>query len=529
MQCWILPPDRFITLNGWEPTVDPISFEKGMMPSSGGLFSTDIFGMSTDDRKNKFSYIDLKRKYITPKAYIALKSVNRKFESVVYGSKKFKIENGELVEDESGGTGMNWLYANWSKLKFDKTDSAQKNERVDILTQTKKNLIFMDNFIVIPAFYRDVNMQQASSGSPRVPEINDIYNNILRNVNLIEAENNFDFMVNALIGKTQQLIVDVYNHLKGKVEKKNGYLRKFVMGKSVDYCSRVVITASDARYESWDKQPIDFEHTGCPLVFCLSMLTPFVLWWVKGYFKTELENAQNKYPIVLKNGKTVYVRLESPEVYFNNDYIEKVLQRFIDQPSSRFDKIEIPIKKEDKEKYGITYPVYMKFRGRNASVTTMSKQGNFMERPLTWTDVFFMAAMDVQEGKHVMITRFPLLDYLGMVFTKIFVMSTRNTIPMVINDHLYEYYPVVDLSTKNTDIESLFIDSLKIYPIYLKAIGGDHDGDQTTARILFTPEANGDAERIMKAKTNIISINGEPIRYIGNEGSQTLYTMTRFH
>ena len=303
MKVWLLDPERFTKLNGWDEVSDPISFNKGMTPYKNGLFSTDIFGLSVDDRRNRFAYIDLKGKFITPKAFIALKQLNRNFEALIYGTKKFKIVDGQLIEDENGSTGMDFLYKNWEKLSFEKNDSKKRSERIDVLTGNKKNVIFIDKFIVIPAFYRDVNIQQASSGSPRVPEINDLYNNILRNINLIQASNNFDFMTNALIGKTQQLMVDIYNLLKSKVEKKNGYLRRFVMGKSVDYCARVVITATDYRTETWKDQRIDFEHTGVPLSFCLSMSTPFILWWVNGYFKSLFENTKDSFPILLKNGK----------------------------------------------------------------------------------------------------------------------------------------------------------------------------------------------------------------------------------
>lgn len=531
MHCWLLPADRFVKLNGWDQVSDPISFDKGMVPSENGLFSTSIFGMSTDDRRNRYAYIDLKGvKLISPKAYIALKRLNRNFESLIYGTKKFRIEDGVLVEDAANGkTGMDFLYKNWDKIKFEKNDSQQRNERIDLLTNNKKNVIFLDKFIVMPAIYRDVNMQQASSGSPRIPEINDKYNNIIRNINLIAASNNFDIMTNALTGKTQQLAVDVYNLLKAKVEKKNGYLRRFVMGKSVDYCARVVITAASYKSERWDEQPIDFEHTGVPLGFCLSMLTPFVLWWVNGFFKTMFENSKTSFPILLKNGKKVYVRLDSPETVFNNEYIEKMLDRYIHYPSSRFDKIEVPISKEDKEKYGINYPVYARLSGYNTMTTTMATDKNMVERPLTWTDVFYMAAVDVSEDKFVQITRFPFLDYLGTFFSKMFILSTRDTIPMIINDHIYPHYPVVDLTLGKSNLDSYFIDSIKLCPLFLKTLCGDHDGDQITSKVTFSLEACLDAEKIMKAKTNIISPFGKGIRYLGNEAVQTMYTMTRFH
>lgn len=38
-----------------------------------------------------------------------------------------------------------------------------------------------------------------------------------------------------------------------------------------------------------------------------------------------------------------------------------------------------------------------------------------------------------------------------------------------------------------------------------------------------------EAEEIMYSKSNILTIDGESIRKIGNEGIQTLYTLTRFH
>lgn len=528
MKCLLLDPKRFIQLNGYEPVTDPISFDNGMIPSKGGLFSTDIFGMALDDRRNRYSYIDLNRKFITPKAYISLKRINRNFEALIYGTKKFKIEDGVLVADENGGTGMDFLYKNWEKIKFEKNDSRERSERIDLLTNNKKDVIFIDKFIVIPAFYRDVNLQQTSSGSPRIPEINDLYNNILRNVNLINASNNFDIMINALIGKTQQLMIDVYNLLKSKIEKKNGYLRRSVMGKSVDYCARVTITAATYDTESWEDQIVDFEHTGVPLSFCLSMLTPFVLWWVKGYFKSFFENTKDSFPVILKNGEKVYVKLDSPELIFNAEYLENRLSRYINNPSSRFDKIEIPIRKQDREKYNIDYPVYARMSGYSTSITTMQKEENLIERPLTWTDVFYMAAEDVSADKFVQVTRFPLLDYLGTLFTKISILSTRNTMPMIINNHLYKHYPVIDLNTKLQNLDALFIDSIKLFPPYLKAIGGDHDGDQITSKCTFTIEACDDAKKILYAKTNIISINGEGIRSIGNEGIQTMYTMTKF-
>lgn len=120
-----------------------------------------------------------------------------------------------------------------------------------------------------------------------------------------------------------------------------------------------------------------------------------------------------------------------------------------------------------------------------------------------------------------------MLDYLGTYFAKVHVLSTRKTMPMIIDDHLYEYYPVVDLHAKGM-LDGLFVDSLKQSAVYLKGLDGDHDGDQTTVKGTMSVEANSDAETLMYRKINLITIDGKIVRTIGNEAIQTLYSLTRF-
>lgn len=538
MKIWLLDEEKFVRVNSLKEVTNPVSFEKGMVPTSDGLFSNEIFGMNIYDRRHNWAYIDLKNHYLNPKAYITLKTLNRAFESVIYGTKTYSIKDGLLVEDENGGTGIEWLYKNWEKINFKKNDSNKRNSRIDMLGNHSKDEIFCTKWAVCPAFYRDVNLQNNTSGRPKVPEINDMYAAIIRNVNIVETGTNFDFMINSVIGKTQSLLVDIYNLMKEKINGKNGYLRRSILGKSIDYCARIVITATPYDNNSVEDQHINFYYTGVPLSHCCAQLTPFIIWWVNGYFRTRIINHKDQFPVLNDAGDRVYVHLDNPETVFNDDYIDRNLARWINNPSSRFDLIELPIRKEDREKFKIKGPRYLTLEGYSYTTTTMAKRavsvhnndtGTLINRPITWTDILYMAAFDVSEDKHVEITRYPMLDYLGTFFSRVYVISTRKTIPMIINDKLYETYPIVDLSTPKGRIEAAFIDSYKICPLYLPGLDGDHDGDQITSKILFSKEANEDAERIMVSKSNILTIDGGSIRSIGNEGIQTLYTLTKFH
>lgn len=530
MEARLLDYDKFIKINGIEEVSNPIMFDKGNIPTQDGLFSTEIFGVSTKERKNTFAYIDLKKKFLNPKTYITLKRLNRNFESLIYGTKRFNIVDGLLVEDENGGTGIDFLYKNWDKIKFAKNDSKSRNERVDVLTLNDKDIIFTSKFLIIPAFYRDINLQNISGGV-NVNEINDLYARILRNVKMMQSANNFDFMLYTLDGKIQDTMLEVYNLLKDKNDGKEGYLRKFLMGKSVDYSSRVVITGVVYDQPNPNDVLVDFFHTGIPLSHICSLFTPFMIWWVKRYMKTRFENNKNNFPVLDSKGNKTYVKLNDPEVYYNEEYIKKRLDKFIKTPSTRFDPIEIPIKEDELKRIGKT-KVYAMLRGFRQNLTTMDvvdDSGNYkVTRPLTWTDIFYMAGVDVTEDKHVMITRYPLLDYMGTYPTKISILSTQATQPMVINDRQYRHYPVIPQDLEKIDIEALFKDTINLHSLFLPAIGGDHDGDQVTCKGIFTQEANENADKIMRSKAYILNIYGQTVRNLGNEGIQTLYTLTRF-
>jgi hypothetical protein len=56
----------------------------------------------------------------------------------------------------------------------------------------------------------------------------------------------------------------------------------------------------------------------------------------------------------------------------------------------------------------------------------------------------------------------------------------------------------------------------------------DYDGDMVSIKGCFTQEANIEAEKVMRHKTNIINVYGENVRLTTNEGVHTLYMLTKF-
>lgn len=96
---------------------------------------------------------------------------------------------------------------------------------------------------------------------------------------------------------------------------------------------------------------------------------------------------------------------------------------------------------------------------------------------------------------------------------------------MKIGDKYLKNYPVVypDYPTE----ENFFVDSTLMNNSYLKALGGDYDGDTISLRAVFSVEANKEADRLIKSKTMFLDSQGKSTRTITNEAFQAIYSITK--
>jgi hypothetical protein len=66
--------------------------------------------------------------------------------------------------------------------------------------------------------------------------------------------------------------------------------------------------------------------------------------------------------------------------------------------------------------------------------------------------------------------------------------------------------------------------------IYLKAMGGDYDGDMLYMRGVFTKEANAEADKLIYSKSNMLTANGSSSRglvKIGKDAVMAAYELTK--
>lgn len=502
--------DEFVSINNIDEISSPVLFERGGIPNPKGLISNEIFGVSVKSRKETFGYIDLGGHFIHPHIYKIIRRVFRNIDKIVNGEQTYSIsETGELVKDPNGETGIGFLYDNWSKIKWNGTGGMSK-ERTDLISKSKKNEVWISKQIVIPAFYRDIKSSEKGQGGNTV-EINNMYTKLIRMSALIKDGDMFDFSFYSTEYSIQKTIVEIYDYFKDKLANKSGLLRKYLLGKNVDYCVRSVISCPVYSADDPRDNIVDFRHTAVPISQICVMAHPFIVHWLRNFFERELIENKTKY----LDDKLVDIK--NPESYFNDTYIKKHIDQFVYEPGSRYDTIDIPLTDNIITK--------LKFVGKYRDVK--AEESGIANRYMTWTDLLFLACNDVVKNKHIMVTRYPISHNFGIFVSRIRVLSTLKTVPMEINGTVYKWYPFIDLDMPKHMVANNFNDTLQFSNAYLTGLNGDYDGDQTTSKIIYTQEANEECEKLMASKQFYITPNGESIRHCDLEGVQTMYALTK--
>lgn len=469
--------DKIIMNSDLRPVTNPIAHSTGGIPTEGGLFSDIIFGRDADSRQKQFAYIDLYEKFFHPYIYEILKSLMpKRFDKCAHGGGSWKIsDTGELIELKKGdpeynedNSGIAWLIKNYKKMSFVESGSMVRSDRIKLLKSLTDDEVFITKWIVVPVVYRDIDK---NSSIHKLPELNTHYNKIIQYSNSLK-DSTFSFFNNQIRYNLQQELVTIRKYGQSLIEKKHGFFHKSILGKSIDRGSRDVISVAVMNnLQRPEDNPIDIFHTGIPLAKCLIIGYDFILRYCIQFFADNFKNV-SEYPIYkLENGQykiVASVKIKNQIERFSSDYIKKKMNRFKNSHGTRFEKIMIET--ED----GSEIPMHL--TGQFGSLSkTQGNPSTIISRPMTWTDLFYLAAENTIGDKYVYITRYPVTSHSSIFPSQCRVLSTIKTIPANIEGQYYPYYPLIDLTTPTDRISSVFNDTLTMSNMYLEALGGDLD------------------------------------------------------
>jgi hypothetical protein len=523
LQVSLLDVDDFVKKNNLVEITNPVIFDASSNPTSDGLLSNTIFGITKESRASTFAYISLKKKFLQPLVYRIWSKVDSKIKSVIHGIGTYSIDkSGNIVEDPKGDNGIDFLRKNLDKIKFRETDSIKRERYVKFLNDNRKNF-FTDKLIVIPPFFRDIKVDGSKIS---VGDINKLYINIMVSASAIGDSTEYGFSIGKSVeGRLQEGLNEIYkwfgtgtdSNPNGGLPGKFGVIRRANLSKTTDYATRLVMSAPKLDVENMEDIRADFDYSVLPMTSAAANFFPFVIFHMRRFFENEFIG-DTKYPILDKDGTIIYGEIEDYQIQFSDEVLKKELDRFIHGYSDRFRPVKVLCRVKGKQEY-----LDLKWKGfyKEPDVKALKN-----ERPLTWCDVIYMACEEAVKDRMILITRYPIDTFYNEFATKIRLASTIETEEAVFDDVVYTHYPKIRKEDIGKDTSSSFIDTMNICNGYLDSIGGDYDGDMVTIKGVYTDEANAELKKQLASNIHFINLGGNPVISTSKESIQALYAMT---
>lgn len=527
-------PDLYVKANDLPEVKSGTLFgSQSSAPDEEGLVSYEIFGNpGSKKRAKQFAYIDLGDIFLHPMAYDALIMLAKPIKGILEGDGYYYIDpSGNLVKVSSPsdapkgfdcGQGCHWLKRNFKKLNFSKDQmSVVRKDRINFLTSLSEDEMFISKWLVIPAYYRDVDINTNKKN-----DINMMYQNILSQANAIKSMRGmFDSEeVTDSHRKIQAKINEMYQYFFTFMGGSKAFIQKHVLGKAPDYSARMVISTAKTNSNNPDEMQTDYSHTAAPLSMVLECFAPFIEYGFKQFVRGQINGSDYIYTKTA-NGELKRIPLADHwEQCLTHDYIHNLIKTYTDSKEHRLDYFTVEA--ED----GSQIPLgYVTSKGTITSTDAAEfEHKEYITRPITLCEMFYMIAMDTVKDKQIMITRFPIEDYQNIYPSLMNIIPYEITKKVTVHGKEYPRYPDITMDDIKNKKESFicekFNDTLQLFPTYLKALGADFDGDTVTVQGIFTKQ---DTLKYIHSPMNIIGISGDTMRSVSDINSQTIFALTK--
>lgn len=562
MQVDMFNINDFIAANHCKEVTSPIFFQYDGTPTVDGLFSYEIFGVTAEERKNIFGYIDLHGKFIHPILYSMFVSRMSNISSILNGEKYAVIANKKITfvdKDVDGAeTGLDFLYDHFDEIEWmnemeeEEMTSIDKKSRMKLIKSLGKKEFFVDKWLVLPPYYRDQSSTNMSMGDT----INKLYKELISRTRALKTSFSFEIFGNETKRAVQDMLANIYfatiSPLSGKNvniipgtnntelvgTRKNSLVRKSLLGNTIDWsASSVITTPQNNMANTVNEKPVPWGYCSIPLASVVSMFNPFFVAYLEDFFEDIFNMIMTNDP----NISNINIR------QFGSEAISKMCKRFIESPGERFSPISYEYLDDDGNK--VTGTLKMAIRVTDEE---------FDYRNITMMDVMYMAASEIVKDKHAYVTRYPIDNFQSIFPARIKVLTTMKTlnadvilgIPFGFNEYTndrnafseklseiisslsishYSEYPTIP-DDYHSEGDSAMYDVTILGNQYISSMKADYDGDTIFMKPIFTKEANAEAERLIYAKTAVLDASGKLSRSIAGLSKEAVlgaYELTK--
>jgi DNA-directed RNA polymerase beta' subunit len=257
----IVDIDQFIENNNILPVTNISMYDNNGDYTEDGLFSEKIFGdLNTNSRKVKYGYIDLGLFILNPLILSMLMKTDQKIKEIIRMETSYTLdEEGILIKDkENGRTGISFLKEILENGTLNLRPYNDKREKVNEYVKENMEKMWIDKWLVIPPYYRE-NIE--SDDFRTIDDLNNYYTSLIK----LSGEKIKNDMT---AWSLQKIVLDIYDYIKSKLSKKEGYIRGNLMGKRVDFSGRAVII---------NNYNLKLHEAGIPYEMLVKLFEPFII------------------------------------------------------------------------------------------------------------------------------------------------------------------------------------------------------------------------------------------------------------
>lgn len=461
---------------------------------SDGLFSEEIFGqIASPTRMITYGYINLKTNILHPHYYKSLIEINRLYDGIMSGKEEaifdpdlkdfVKLSNVKsILPQHVVGTGYSFFLEHLDKIELRTNNSFKRNFSINLVEQYK-DIKIIDKWIVAPAGIRDYNVEDDKQ---QMEEMNNFYTSILISAFSLPSIKTEDKLWDSIRYNLQKKVYASYDYFFQILEGKGGFIQKKYTAKSIALGTRNVLTGTKICSSSTSGRRHNANETMVPLFQAAKMFLPLVTYYMNTIFFN---------PIFDPNSNSLFV-IDKKYDFIKIDIDEEDKKKFTSREGIK-DRVEafrnlelrnLPFHlKKDKDTYYLflvydngeeihllrnlkEFIIYYKqLKNKEPDISKI--------RPLTNSELLYICTEFATRDKFSQTTRYPMLGARNTYFSKTVVMSTEPDRPIVFINTLtgdsnenspFWHYPILGND---------YVDGVRIHPIWLKNLGGDHDGD----------------------------------------------------
>jgi len=445
-----------------------------------GLFSIETFGRVGDKRRDsQFAYVNIKTTIFHPIIYKALGKLKGLYHEILSGKAYAVWDDAEkdfVASDETDGeTGFQFFVKHWDDIKFKRTGSPARNERIKLINKYKDRAM-TSRILILPAGLRDVRV--GAGNRLEFDEINDVYRRVVGISRTIAGSG--EKVSSPALNYSRYQLQMAFNEVYGLIEKmlrdKKGFVQRKWARRRVFNGTRNVISSMDTskRYLGGDDAP-KASDTILGLFQTMKGAMPFTINMLRsGYLSEVFDIGGTSTTTKLVDPKTLKREMvDLPSItkdrWTTLDGLQKIVNSFQD-PTNRHKPVMV------EGRY-----LALIYKGPDSSFRIfgdIDELPDHLDRnhvePISLVEFLYLAGYQRWNDLKVIVTRYPVTglgsSYPSDLYVKTSVVGERRQELGPDWAPLGDEFVAKEFPTKEPDA---FMDAQQVSPIRMKGLGAD--------------------------------------------------------